>query len=71
MVGTSKIYRTSQDITTSCGADKEIKVPKGTLLSAIGNNNFAVADGSVLSQQNDHDRKYRYVTVPNEFVVEG
>jgi hypothetical protein len=52
-----------------------IKVPSGTLVTPIkknGNNEtmFAIIDSDVLEQQNQHDRKYRYLFVPSDIVEE-
>jgi hypothetical protein len=48
-------------------------VPKGTLVWPIKCNDeirYVVIDINVLEQQNKHDRKHRYVYVPNELVEE-
>jgi hypothetical protein len=48
-----------------------IKVPKGTLVTPIKGSDgigYAIIDSKVLKQQNPHDRKYRYVSVPSDNV---
>ena len=50
-----------------------IEIPKGTLVWPIKCNDeirYVVIDINVLEQQNKHDRKHRYVYVPNELVEE-
>jgi hypothetical protein len=66
------MFRTTQDTTIKSYLDV-IKVPKGTQVIPIkgGGNEISYAlTGGVLNQQNEHDRKYRYVWVPSELVEE-
>ncbi len=66
-------FRTTEATTIKSNQNSDvIHAPKGTLVTPIkgggGEIGYAVIDSNVLSQQNSHDRKYRYVWVPNTIV---
>jgi hypothetical protein len=66
------MFRTTQEIKFKSNLDS-IVVPSGTNVIPVKNGDgigYAVADSRVLEQQNEHDRKYRYLFVSPEFVEE-
>ena len=67
------MFRTNQYCEIRTNLDL-IKVPVGTKVIPIKGGAdelfYAIADDEVLKQQNEHDRKYRYLWINHQFVEE-